>query len=132
MFSICSLDVSGHSSIKELLPPGRGPVGVAQQCPVGETRLPNVLGRAGPMGLVGGFGGSFEYDWLGVSYESCGSGWDEGLAGFGGSCGSSGSCLSCGFCGFCGSSGLYESAWLSGSVWYSLPNWANSGYFLYI
>ena len=26
-----------HSSIKELLPPGRGSVGVAQQCPVGKS-----------------------------------------------------------------------------------------------
>ena len=26
-----------HSSIKELLPPGRGPAVVAQQCPVGES-----------------------------------------------------------------------------------------------
>ena len=110
MFSICSLDVSGHSSIKELLPPRCGPLGVAKQCPVGETRLPNVLGRAGPMGLVGGFGGSFEYDWLDVSYESCGSGWDEGPAGFGGSS------LSCGFCGSGGLGGLDESTWLGGRL----------------
>ena len=26
----------GHSSMKELLPPGRGSAGVAQQCPVGK------------------------------------------------------------------------------------------------
>ena len=29
-------DWADHSSIKELLPPGRGSAGVAQQCPVGK------------------------------------------------------------------------------------------------
>ena len=28
--------VDSHSSMKELLPPGRGSAGVAQQCPVGK------------------------------------------------------------------------------------------------
>ena len=38
-----------HSSIKELLPPGRGSAGVAQQCPpCEETRLPNGLGKPSP------------------------------------------------------------------------------------
>ena len=58
------------------------------------------------------------------SYESCGSGWDEGPAGFGGSS------LSCGFCGSGGLGGLDESTWLGGSGWYWVPSWANSGYFL--
>ena len=30
------LKARGHSSMKELLPPGRGSAGVAQQCPVGK------------------------------------------------------------------------------------------------
>ena len=40
----------GHSSIKELLPPGRGSAGVAQQCPVGKQLLRNNSPQNGRFG----------------------------------------------------------------------------------